>query len=135
MPVLRPRALRRPSCRRPAALLPLAALAALLALPACVTTGGGEPGEPRAEREATTLVVDNQSFLDANIYVLRGSQRIRLGLAGGNTRSRFTIPPNLIFGVTTLQFLADPVGSGRTPVSNEIRITEGEEVRLTIPPR
>jgi hypothetical protein len=131
----RPRVPRRPSWHRQASLLPLAALAALLALPACASTPGGEAGEPRAQREPTTLVVDNQSFLDANIYVLRGSQRIRLGLAGGNTRSRFTIPANLIFGVTTLQFLADPVGSGRTPVSNEIRISEGEEVRLTIPPR
>jgi hypothetical protein len=135
MPPARPWDPRRPSWRRRAPLLPLAALAALLALPACASTQSGDPDEPRAEREPTTLVVDNQSFLDVNVYVLRGSQRIRLGLASGNTRSRFTIPPNLIFGVTTLRFLADPVGSSRTPISNEIRITEGEEIRLTIPPR
>jgi len=114
-------------------------LLALLALPACATTRSGDPSDPAAERrpepEPTTLLVDNQSFLDANIYVLRGGQRVRLGMARGNGRTRLTIPANLIFGATTMQFLADPVGSNRTPVSSEIRVDAGDEVRLTIPPR
>jgi hypothetical protein len=117
--------------------LPLAALAAvlgLLALPACASTQPGDPEEPAAERQPTTLVVENQRFLDANIYVVRGGQRIRLGLAAGNSRTRLVIPPSLIFGVTTLQFIADPVGAPRAPVSNEISVTEGDEVRMTIPP-
>ena len=32
-------------------------------------------------------------------------------------------------------FLADPIGSTRTPVTNEISVTPGDEVVLTIPPR
>ena len=135
MPPASPRVTRPSSRRRGAARLSLAAVVALLALPACASTQPGATNEPQAERQPTTLVVENQSFLDANIYVVRGGQRIRLGLASGNSRSRFTIPANVIFGVTTLQFIADPVGAPRTPVSNEINVTEGEEVRLTIPPR
>jgi hypothetical protein len=133
-----PRAVRSPGRRHRAPLRALLPLLALLALPACASTRSGDPSDPASERpepEPTTLVVDNQSFLDANIYVLRGGQRVRLGLARGNGRTRLTIPANLIFGATTLQFLADPVGSSRTPVSSEIRVDAGDEVRLTIPPR
>lgn len=133
------RAARRSRRRRLAGRL-LLPLFALLALPACASTqSGGDPADPsagrRPEPEPTTLLVDNQSFLDANIYVLRGGQRVRLGLARGNGRTRLTIPANLIFGATALQFQADPVGSSRTPVSSEIRVDAGDEVRLTIPPR
>ena len=133
-----PRPARPPGRRRLAGRL-LLPLLALLLLPACASTRSGDPADPSAERrpepEPTTLLVDNQSFLDANIYVLRGGQRVRLGLARGNGRTRLTIPANLIFGATNLQFLADPVGSSRTPVSSEIRVDAGDEVRLTIPPR
>lgn len=111
-------------------------LASVLVLPACAARGGENAGEPteRVAPEPTTLVVQNRNFSDMTIYVLRGSQRIRLGMASGNRESRFTIPPNLIFGIATLQFLADPIGGSRTPVSQEIRVTEGDVISLTIPP-
>ena len=67
------------------------------------------------------------------IYVLRGSERIRLGTATGLRDTRFTIPQGIIFGATALRFLADPIGSNRTPVSEEITVQEGEEVLLRIP--
>ena len=130
---------RRPAARHLAARRLAARLlvALLVAAPAAAT--GCAPrqdaeGEPRPEREPTTLLVDNRSFLDHNVYVLRGSQRIRLGTATGNRSQRFTIPANLVFGVTSLRFVVDPIGGTRTPVSDEIRVTEGDEVRLVIPP-
>ena len=130
--------MRRPSFARSAARTATLALslAAVLAVPACAGRQGENAGEPteRAEPEPTTLVVQNRNFSDMTIYVLRGGQRIRLGLANGNRATKFTIPSNLIFGIATLQFLADPVGSSRTPVSQEIRVTEGDEITLTIPP-
>jgi hypothetical protein len=110
---------------------------ALLALPACA---GGRPAGENAAADAptpqrrTTVLVDNRGFLDMTIYVVRGGQRIRLGTANGHSRTRFTIPAHLIFGTTTLQFLADPIGGNRSPVSNEIGVSEGEEVELVINP-
>ena len=128
----------RPSFARSAARAATLALslAAVLAVPACASRQGENAGEPseRVQPEPTTLVVQNRNFSDMTIYVLRGGQRIRLGLANGNRATRFTIPSNLIFGIATLQFLADPVGSSRTPVSQEIRVTEGDQITLTIPP-
>jgi hypothetical protein len=82
----------------------------------------------------TMLKVENQAFLDMTIYVYRSSQRVRLGIANGNSTSRFTIPANLIFGSTPLRFQGDPIGRNRSPVSQEITVSPGDEVVLTIPP-
>ena len=65
MPPLPPRI----GARRPAR---LAALAALLVLCACVSTPDGEARQQAPmERPPTILVVENRSFLDATIYVVR----------------------------------------------------------------
>lgn len=97
---------------------------------ACATTSRSDTGI----REATTVTVDNQSFADMTIYVSRG-QRIRLGLARGHAKTTFTIPPSLVTGSATLQFIADPIGSSRASVSEQITVTEGDSVGLMIPPQ
>ena len=83
---------------------------------------------------ATTLAVDNQAFSDMTIYVVSSGQRIRLGLATGKTVSTFTIPARVIGQSRELQFLADPVGSSRTAVSEQLYVRAGERVTLMIPP-
>jgi hypothetical protein len=80
------------------------------------------------------LRVENQGFSDMVIYAVTGTQRVRLGLAPGNSTQSFTIPKYLIRGAGPIRFLADPVGSDRTPVSEEITVQPGDIVRLTIPP-
>ena len=92
---------------------------------------------PRSEvdliNERTTLSVDNQSFSDMTIYATRG-QRVRLGTARGKSRTVLTIPTALVTGTTTLQFIADPIGSSRAAVSEEIQVSPGDSVGITIPP-
>ncbi len=85
-------------------------------------------------QEPTTIRVENQAFLDMNIYVWRGGQRMRLGTASGNSTTKFKVPPSLIFGATPLRFQADPIGGNRQPISQEITVSPGDEVVLTIPP-
>ncbi len=89
---------------------------------------------PGVVAERTTLVVNNQNFLDFTIYLLVGSQRIRLGMATGNTRTRMTIPSQFVFGATSLQFQADPIGGRSAPISQAITVSPGDEIELTIPP-
>jgi hypothetical protein len=89
---------------------------------------------PPASVEPTYVRVTNQSWLDMNVYVLRSSQRLRLGTVSANQTQRFTLPHNLVFGATPLRFLADPIGSSRTAQSFEIVVSPGDEVTLTIPP-
>jgi hypothetical protein len=99
---------------------------------ACV--GNKKEDEAAEPVPATLLKVENQAFLDMTIYVYRSSQRVRLGIANGNSTSRFVIPSNLIFGSTPLRFQADPIGRNRQPISQEITVSPGDEVVLTIPP-
>jgi hypothetical protein len=87
-----------------------------------------------AKQEPATVLVDNQALLDMTIYVVRGSQRLRLGTATGLSKTRMTIPASLVFGATSLRFQADPIGGTRAPVSEEITIRAGEEIGLMIPP-
>lgn len=103
-----------------------------LALAAC---GGSKRRSAPAPQPRTTVRVENQGFSDMTIYAIRSGQRVRLGTAPGNSSTTFTIPANLIFGATPLRFLADPIGSSRTPVSDEITVQPGDQVRLVIPPR
>lgn len=101
-----------------------------VALLACA----GHRNKPRVPDEPTYLTVQNQSFSDMNIYALRSTQRIRLGMVTGNSTKQLTIPAFLIFGATPLRFLADPIGSQRTPISHEITVQPGDNIELIIPP-
>jgi hypothetical protein len=109
--------------------LPLMLLTLVVA--ACSTRRSNRP--PTAT-PPTYVLITNQSWLDMNMYVLRSSQRIRLGTVGANQTQRFTLPAHLVFGATPLRFMADPIGSSRTAQSFEIVVSPGDEVTLTIPP-
>ena len=102
---------------------------------AVVGCGGSKSRSAAIPQPRTTVRVENQGFSDMTVYAIRSGQRVRLGNAPGNTTTTFTIPANLIFGATPLRFLADPIGSNRTPVSDEITVQPGDQVRLVLPPR
>jgi hypothetical protein len=88
---------------------------------------GGQP-------ESKTLVrVENRNFLDMKVYILRGPERIRIGTVTGNGREVFVVPDGLVLGVSSLRFIAEPIGGSQTPVSQEISIQQGEEIELIIP--
>ena len=80
------------------------------------------------------LQVENRGFADMVIYAISGGQRVRLGLANGNSTKSFTIPVTLIRGAGRLRFLADPIGGNRSPISEEMGVQPGDIVTLTIPP-
>lgn len=85
------------------------------------------------QNEATVLQVDNRGFTDMTIYAMRSGQRVRLGLANGVTKTNLIIPSTLISG-TPIRFVADPIGGTRASVSQEIAVTPGDTVIMTIPP-
>jgi hypothetical protein len=104
----------------------------LLVAGACAGMGGGS-GNP-SPNEPTVVEVDNQGFADMTIYAVRTSQRYRLGIATGNSKTRLTIPTSVSTGLSTLRFIADPIGGRRNSVSQEITIAPGDTVVLMIPP-
>jgi hypothetical protein len=82
-----------------------------------------------------TLRVENRAFADMVVYLVSSSgARQRLGTVTGNSTARFRLPATATsFG--NVRFLADPIGSNRTPVSEEIAVRPGDEVVLEIPPQ
>jgi hypothetical protein len=89
----------------------------------------------RDAQEQTTLSVRNDNYLDHTIYLIVGSDRVRLGTARGLSTTRFVIPAHYVFGATSLQFMADPIGSRVTPISERVSVAPGDEVELIIPAR
>jgi len=89
---------------------------------------------PREPEPRTTLRVENHNFLDMNVYVLRGGQRIRLGMVPGLSTQVFTIPAYIVRS-SPLQFELHPIGGLDNPRTETISVQLGDEVRLTIPPR
>jgi hypothetical protein len=86
--------------------------------------------------DATTRVhVENQAYLDANVYVIgNGGARQRLGTVTGNTNQDFVIPAYIIGPANTVRFVIEPIGSSAAPISNSLSIQPGQTVTLTIPP-
>lgn len=90
--------------------------------------------EPAPLDARTTLRVENNNFSDMTIYVVRSGQRVRMGLAAGNSTTTLVIPPALLSGISALRFIADPIGGRASPVTEEISVSPGDEVVLYIPP-
>ncbi|HKP49598.1 MAG TPA: hypothetical protein VJU17_06245, partial [Gemmatimonadales bacterium] len=95
----------------------------------------GRNQRPETNPDDPAMVqVENRGFADMVIYAVSGSQRVRLGLATGNSTKSFSIPATLIRGGSPLKFLADPIGGSRSPITEEMVVQPGEIVSLTIPP-
>ncbi|HET7321423.1 MAG TPA: hypothetical protein VFI96_02940, partial [Longimicrobiaceae bacterium] len=86
------------------------------------------------DRLPTVVEVDNRSFNDMDVYVLRSSQRIRLGTVNAVSTRYLRLPRGLVTVPIALRFIADPVGGRATSFSQEITVFPGDTVALQIQP-
>ncbi len=106
------------------------ALSVLAGFTAC----SKQPAAPVDPMAPAYVEVQNQGFYDMTIYVLRSGQRVRLGQVGGNSTATFELPRTMVNPGLPIRFQADPIGSSRTPFSQEISVSPGDTVSLRIPP-
>ena len=106
-------------------------------LAACSTHRSDEDTAPETQADAGAKVeVRNLGFPDMTIYLIsQTGNRVRVGDVTGNSTRVIDLPPSLVRGGDRLRFLADPIGGGRTPVSEELFVAPGDTVTLTIPPQ
>jgi hypothetical protein len=104
----------------------------LAILAACA---GRSPDTDTGPASPAMIQVENRAFADMVVYAISGGQRVRLGLATGNSTKTFTVPRYLTGGAGPIRFLADPIGGNRTPISEEMSVRPGDLVTLTIPPQ
>ncbi len=112
---------------RPALLLFALATAAATA---CGRGGRAALPDPEAE---VAVAVDNQNFLDMDVFLIRGGQRVRIGSVPGLTQRILTLRPDIIGYATELQFEVHPIGGGGNPISETITVRPGDVIHLTIP--
>jgi hypothetical protein len=89
------------------------------------------PPNPRAE---VAVTVDNQNFLDMDVFIIRGGQRLRLGMVPGISSRILMVRPELIGYGTEVQFEVHPIGGRGNPITETISVRPGDVIRLTIPP-
>jgi hypothetical protein len=75
--------------------------------------------------------VSNYNPLDVHVYVIVSGQRVSLGVVTTNNTESFRLPA-LAFASRDVAFLAMPIGSPRTYVSDELLIEPGDTVVWTI---
>lgn len=105
---------------------------ALLALSACATGGQGGNG-PAPARARTTVRVQNSAFSAFTIYAVSDIDRRRLGVVQPTSSATFVIPADMVsVGVTTMRFVADPIGSDRVATTYTLAVHEGDTLQLTL---
>jgi hypothetical protein len=112
----------------------LIVVAAALAATSCAPAAK-QAGNAPLSRSTATMVVMNNNWLDMAVYLLRGSQRIRLGSVTALGKAEFAIPNTFVLGVSDVTVQADPLGSTETYVSPPIQVYPGAQVELNLAPR
>ena len=102
-------------------------LSALAVLAGGCAHGKAASGDDESIEPASVRVTNN-NWSDMNIYVLRGSDRRRLGTVSSNSSTVFRLPNSVLIGGSDIRLLADPIGSSRTYVSPTLLIGPGHVV-------
>ena len=89
----------------------------------------------KAVSSQVRLEVVNRSASDMDIYLERGGQRIRLGIAPGSKTTRFSLGAAEVVGTEAARFLAVPIGGfGPAASTLPMMIQTGQVLTLDVPP-
>jgi hypothetical protein len=90
----------------------IAVLAAMVVGTGCASSGGPGRARSRQAAEAIRVVVENQNWMDMNVYVqTEAGLRLRVGSVTTGQTQVFVLRSVLAGGGQSLRFIADPVGS------------------------
>jgi hypothetical protein len=113
----------------------IALLCLVLPLAGCAGRPRSTEGGAAPDPGNTQLEVINRSSSDMDIFIVRGGQPIRLGLAPGNETTRFVLSPAQVAGVGPAHFQARPITGLARPIGSEpVMLRAGDVVTLNIPP-
>src|SRR2546430_15060781 len=101
----------------------------LIVLPGASPRPAAAPLNPRAE---VAVTVENQNFLDMDVFLVRGGQRIRLGMVSGLSSHILMVRPELIGYGTEVQFEIHPIGGrgGPPPHTSSVRAGGGHSLYI-----
>ncbi|MBI4522041.1 MAG: hypothetical protein HY701_14485 [Gemmatimonadetes bacterium] len=115
-------------------LLPGLVLGALTLAAANAPAMGGVANGTVAKPAPVHVRVQNQNYLDVNIYAMSESgHSVRLGMVSGLSTESFKIPDHLRTEMG-LRLVADPIGSSIAYISDIVAVAPGDGVDLTVGP-
>lgn len=117
-------------------LQPASSLLLVLVVATSLASGPGcASSEPRRQRPTGPVLVEitNHNVLDMNVYVVSGSQTIRLGTVTTNRTETFELPTSLS-PARSLRLLVDPIGARSGFLTDEVVANPGDVVQLTVQP-
>lgn len=104
-------------------------LAALQLSPAaCRPHRGGDDELSAANQGEFVLRVINNHWLDVTVYLLRGAERVRVGMVSGNSRQDFVLPGRLAGTAGQISLLGTVSTSNAVVRSNPVLVQRGEFV-------
>ncbi len=110
------------------------ALLVLTLLPACSLFKKATDDTPTVI-EPAQITVHNRNVLDVNIIAYRGPERIRLGTITSGNSEVFTLDERIVINSPIIRFVADPIGSPRTILIEELTVFPGDQIELWVPIR
>ena len=113
--------------------IPPLAVLALTLITACTSTKELTEKSPGAS--GVQITVHNDNVLDVTVYALRGAERIRLGMITSGSRKVFTLKDDIIVNAPVIRFVADPIGSARLILIDELPVFPGHAITLWVPSR
>ena len=90
---------------------------------------GDEGAEP--QELIVSVTVENRNFQDMNIFVIRGSSRVRLGMVASMSTQTFRMRSEMMRS-TQVRLVADPIGVFETYESEILRIEPGDQIKWTL---
>jgi hypothetical protein len=107
----------------------LVGLAALVLSPAACRPHRGAADElSAADQGEFVLRVINNYWLDVTVYLLRGAERVRVGIVSGNSRQDFVLPGRLAGTAGQISLLGTVSTSNAVVRSNPVLVGRGEFV-------
>jgi hypothetical protein len=104
-------------------------LAVLLLAPAgCRPHRGAGDEISAADQGEFVLRVLNNHYLDVTVYLLRGAERVRVGIVPGNARQDFVLPGRLLGLGGQISLLGTVSTSNAVVRSNPVLVRRGEFV-------
>ena len=79
-----------------------------------------------------TVRVTNNNWSNMNVYAVRGSTRLRLGMVTSMATEVFRLPASVTGGGTGVRLLADPIGGSEQYLTPAVFVGQGEEVKLDL---
>ena len=104
-------------------------MAVLLLAPAACRPHRGAGDELSAANQGEfVLRVINNYYLDVTVYVLRGAERVRVGMVSGNSRQDFVLPGRLVGTAGQISLFGDVSTSREVVRSLPVLVRRGEFV-------